>query len=331
LPKQKSPGKKSFARITLIHNLIRQERYPNINLISETAEVSVRTIERDIESLRDYFGAPIEYDHFKRGYYYEKAFELPHVKLSEGEALALICSQQLFSQYKGTPFADSLKCAIDKLYELLPETISLDWDGISRQISFDVMPPRGEEDKLASLYEQLARSISTQSSIVIEYYAAYRGEKTTRKVDPYHLRYHHGAWYMIGFCHLRECVRVFAVDRIISCVETDGSFTLSEDFSLAKFLKHSFGIEVGQTPTDITVYFDSYMARFLREMNLHSSQQIKELGDGGIIFRMRISGLGEVKRWALSFGRHARVLEPEHLREEIQEELKAAYEATEVE
>jgi predicted DNA-binding transcriptional regulator YafY len=248
------------------------------------------------------------------------------VKLSEGEALALICSQHLFSQYKGTPFADSLKGAIDKLYELLPETISMDWDGISRQISFDVMPPRGEEDKLASLYEQLARAISVRSPITLEYYAAYRGEKSTRKVDPYHLRYHHGAWYMIGFCHLRDCVRVFAVDRIISCVETDGTFSLPEEFSLEKFLEHSFGIEVGQTPTDVAVYFDSYMARFLREMNLHSSQQIEELSDGGIILKMRISGLGEIKRWALSFGMHARVLEPELLRKDVEEELKAAYE-----
>jgi len=294
-------------------------------MLAEIAEVSVRTIERDIESLRDYFGAPIEYDHFKRGYFYSKPFDLPHVKLSEGEALALICSQQLFSQYKGTPFADSLKGAIDKLYQLLPETISLDLDGISRMISFDVMPPRGEEDKLACMYDQLANSIAARSTIVIEYYAAYRGETTTRQVDPYHLRYHHGAWYMIGFCHLRKCVRVFAVDRIISCQETGQTFEFPEDFSLEAFLQHSFGIEVGQTPTNVAVYFDSYIARFIREMNLHSSQQIEELENGGIVFRMCISGLGEVKRWVLSFGMHAEVLEPEHLRKEIQEELQEAF------
>lgn len=324
MPSKKSPGKTQYARITLIDSLVRRKTYPNIAVISEKTEVSKRTIERDIEALRDYFNAPIEYDHFKKGYYYTKDFNLPRVKLSEGEALALICSQQLFSQYKGTPFADSLQGAIEKLYSMLPETISLDLNTISRQISFDVAPPRGEEDKLALIYKQMTKAISGKSSVLLEYYAAYTGETTTRTVDPYHLRHHQGAWYLIGYCHLRETNRVFALDRIITCQITDNKFERPEGFSTEKYLEHSLGIEVGQDATDVTIYFDSYVARFLREMNLHSSQQIEDQDDGGIIMRMHLSGLGEVKRWVLSFGNRARVLEPDELRQEIIKELRGA-------
>ena len=324
--KQESPGKKSFARIALIHRLVRDQRYPSVAQLAEMTEVSVRTIERDIEALKDYFNAPLQYDHFKSGYYYFKPFELPHVKLSEGEALALVWSQRLFSQYKGTPFATSLKGAIDKLYELLPETISLDLESLSEEISFDVMPPRGEENKLSVFCEQLAKVISDRTTVTLEYYTAYSGKTNIRNVDPYHLRYHQGAWYLIGFCHLRKCVRVFAVDRIISCRKTQDTFLLPKDFSLEKYLEHSFGIEVGKAPVDVAIYFDTYQARFMRELNLHSSQQIEEAGDGSIIVRMHISGLGEVKRWVLSFGKHAEVLAPEELRREVQEELKAALE-----
>lgn len=326
---KKSPGKIQYARVTLIDSLVRQKRYPNIADISERTEMSKRTIERDIEALRDYFCAPIEYDHFKKGYYYSKEFRLPQVKLSQGEALALIYSQQLFSQFKGTPFADSLKDAIAKLYSMLPETISLDLDAISRQISFDVAPLRGEEEQMAIVYEQVAQAITDRTSLQIEYYAAYTGETSIRTVDPYHLRYHRGAWYLIAYCHLRECIRVFAVDRINACRENSSRFELPEGFSTEKYLEHAFGIEVGEEPTEVAIYFNSYVARFLRETDLHSSQEIEEQNDGGIIIRMRLSGLGEVKRWVMSFGMNAKVLEPAKLKQEVLQEYRdavAAYE-----
>lgn len=322
----KPPGRGAFARITLIHQFVSSQRYPSIRFFEERMEVSRRTIERDIESLRDFFGAPICYDHFKKGYYYEKPFKLPHVKLTEGEALALVFSQHLFSQFKITSFHNELKTAIEKLYEMLPETISLDLNSISEQISFDVKPPRGEEERLSAAYENLVQVISKKATVTIEYYTAYRDETSTRDVDPYHLRYHLGAWYLIAFCHTRNCVRVFAVDRIISCVDTGKVFSLPEEFSLENFLRYSFGIEIGSAPVDIAVRFDEYQARFMREMIIHPSQEIEELCDGGIIIRMRIGGLGEVKRWVLSFGRHAEVLEPESLREEIKQELEACME-----
>lgn len=318
----KPPSRGAFARITTIDRLVSAGRYPGVPELAERMEVSKRTIERDIEKLRDFFGAPIEYDHFRKGYYYDGPFQLPHVKLTEGEALALVFSQQLFSQYKATSFDDQLKTAIDKLYEMLPDTISLDLNSISKQVSFDVKPPRGEEDRLSEAYEKLIKVIAKKETVTIKYYTAYRDETTVRDVDPYHLRYHHGAWYLIGFCHMRDCVRVFAVDRIISCVDTGRTFSLPEDFSLENFLQHSFGIEIGSDPVDVAVRFDSYLARFMRETPIHSSQEIEELEDESIIVRMKIGGLGEVKRWALSFGKHAEVLEPESLREEIREELE---------
>lgn len=324
MKKVKSPDRDAFARITTIHRLVSSGRYPNVPHLAERMEVATRTIERDIEKLRDLFGAPIKYDHFKKGYYYEKPFQLPHVKLTEGEALALVFSQHLFSQYKITSFDNQLKTAINKLYEMLPKTISLDLNSISEQISFDVKPPRGEEDRLSTAHEKLLQVISKKSTVTLKYYTAYRDETTVRDVDPYHLRYHLGAWYLIGFCHTRNCVRVFAVDRIISCADTGNIFSIPEDFSLENFLQHSFGIEIGSEPVDVAVRFDSYQARFMREMVLHASQSMEEQKDGSLIIRMKIGGLGEVKRWVLSFGRHAEVLEPENLRKEMQEELAVA-------
>ena len=95
----KPPGRNAYARITHIHRLISAKRYPNVPYLAERIEVSRKTIERDIEKLRDFFGAPIEYDHHKKGYYYREPFELPHVKLTEGEALESLVNCVVISIY----------------------------------------------------------------------------------------------------------------------------------------------------------------------------------------------------------------------------------------
>ncbi|MHB1127770.1 MAG: helix-turn-helix transcriptional regulator [Bacillota bacterium] len=52
------------------------------------------------------------------------------------------------------------------------------------------------------------------------------------------------------------------------------------------------------------------------------SQQTEEQSDGGLLLKLTVSGLGEVKRWVLSFGPNAEVLAPENLRQEVAWEVR---------
>ena len=320
------PSRKSFARINLIHTLIKAKRYPNVPLLSKRMEVSARTVERDLQALRDFFEAPLAFNRFKNGFYYEHSFDLPKMKLTEGEAVALILSQHLLSQYKGAPFGKTLEAAIDKIADLLPDTVTMDCQELFSEISFDVQAPRGEEQHIAAAYHFIAERISQRESVNITYYTAGRDVVSTRCIDPYHLRYHQGAWYLIAYCHVRGQVRVFALDRIRSWEDTGKIFTCPSDFNMEEFLQHSFGIEIGTVPTEIVVRFDAYQARFMREKVWHPSQETEDLPDGSMVIRMTVSGLGEVKRWVLSYGSHAEVLFPESLRHEIAEEAAALLE-----
>ncbi len=58
------------SRLLLIDKAIRSGKFPNANKLASIAEVNPRTIHRDIEYMRDMYGAPIEYDSYKRGFYY---------------------------------------------------------------------------------------------------------------------------------------------------------------------------------------------------------------------------------------------------------------------
>ena len=63
-------------RLIYIDYAIRNKMYPNSTKLSESLEVSISTISRDIEFLKDRMCAPIKYNYIKRGYFYDESFEL---------------------------------------------------------------------------------------------------------------------------------------------------------------------------------------------------------------------------------------------------------------
>lgn len=311
-----------FSRIYEIDKRIRANSYPSVGKLSQEFEVSKRTIERDLSFMRDFFGAPLRYDPKRRGYYYAGGdFKLPPVSLTEGEAVAIFLAQKVLGHYKGTPYENQIKRAIEKILFLLPDQIVVDFGFFESAISFRIGELRGDEEKVAGEFEAITRAIKECRVIEMDYYTASRDEETSRRVHPYHLRYHGGCWYMIAFCCMRNEVRIFALDRIRRLEVTEDHFEKGSGFSIEEYLGGSMGIELGGE-AHVVVRFDREQARFIRERVWHPSQVTEELEDGGLLLSMDVRGLGEVKRWILGYGRHAEVLKPEWLREEMAEEVK---------
>jgi len=61
----------------------------------------------------------------------------------------------------------------------------------------------------------------------------------------------------------------------------------------------------------------------MQEKKWHASEQHSLQPDGTQIAEYQLSGVEEINRWLLSFGRHAEVLEPPGLRAQMQEEVRA--------
>ena len=64
--------------------------------------------------------------------------------------------------------------------------------------------------------------------------------------------------------------------------------------------------------------FDRRVADYIREKKWHESQELKNLADGGVELRMKLSGLPEVERWVLGWAGSAKVLAPKELIEAVQ-------------
>ena len=94
-------------RLIQIDKWIRGGTYPSVEKMVAEYGVSRRTILRDMEFLRDRYGAPLEYDKDRRGYYYsDPTFVIQSVLLTEGD-LFTISIKNPRSQLYGHPLCRS--------------------------------------------------------------------------------------------------------------------------------------------------------------------------------------------------------------------------------
>ena len=308
-------------RIYWIDRQIQQKRYPNAHTVREHFELrNARTAYDDRKFMINRLGAPIEYDRTRKGWYYsDPTYFLPAIMLTEEEITAFFLGEELFRRYLGTPFEAPLQLALDKIKQHLPEHVSYDAKAETAAFAFS---GGGRAFVEPELLLELSNTILSKRSVEMEYYSASSGQTNKRTVDPYHLHNIHGDWYLIAYCHTRREPRDFLASRIRAHKPLISTFQVDPSFSLDAYLESGFLAERATKPENVVIKFDEYQARWIRERQWHASQRLEELPTGELILRLKVGGLGEVKRWVMGYGSHAEVLEPESLHREIQEEVK---------
>jgi len=236
--------------------------------------------------------------------------------------LAFFLSGELTHRYLGTPFEEPLRDSIQRLITILPNKVQISINELSSHYSVrtGAVAETAPETLLA-----LQEAIQKQHPVDMVYFTAQRGQETQRVVYPYHLFNMHGEWHLIAFDLLRQGIRQFALTRIRTLnVLTKETFEVDPTFSPEHYFGESFQSEHGDAVVEVTLLFDAYQARYIRERTWHSSQEIEEQPDGGIIMRFKTGAIGEVQRWIMGYGGHVKVLAPESLAQSIASEFRAA-------
>ncbi len=309
--------KPQHARLLFIDKKIRQGHYPNCSSLAEEWEVSRKTIQRDIEYMRYQLDAPLEYSAQHRGYLYtEDQFHLPAMDIRESDLFGIYLADKLLNQYEGTPIYDSLCSVFEKIEQSLPEKISLD---SSEQDKFTVFPPFSTVID-QEVWRVVIGGLRSSEQVEISYKTPGKQEQW-RILDPYHAVRFEGDWYIVGYCHLRQEVRTFSLSRIQAAEKTGKSFAIPEDFDFEKLSGSRFGVHWGKDEIRVVILFTSRVADYIRERTWHPSQELTETDDGGVILSLTVNHLLELKRWILSWGAEARVLEPRFFAEDIRRTL----------
>ncbi len=314
--------KPQFSRLLFIDKKLRAGGYPNTTALAGEYEVSPRTIHRDIEYMRDMLDAPIAYDAVKRGYHYtEKNYALPGIEIRESDLFAICIAEKALEQYANTPLYDKLSSVFEKIRSYLPDSVTVRPGWIDNrftflQESFTAIDP--------GIWETLAEGLRTARRVEIAHQKAGEETATRRSVSPYHMVNYRGEWYLVGHCSVRDAVVRFAMSRIRSARLTDEAFIVPADFDFREYLGSHFGIMTEEMDYAVRIKFSRSQAPYVEERTWHTGQTLTRNTDGSVTLSFTTNSLFEVKRWVLSWGADARVIEPEPLARQVREELEAA-------
>jgi proteasome accessory factor B len=307
-------------RMLRIHQAIQSGKHPNAVSLAADLEVSTKSIHRDLEFMRDRLEMPLEFSPAHRGYYYtQEVSGFPTLQITEGELFALLVAEKALQQYRGTTFERPLLSAFKKMAASLPDTISLNLADWEQTISF-----RTSAEPILNLqnFDTLAKATAQRRQLQLTYRKPGRRETELRLVDPYHLANINGEWYLFAWCHLRRDIRTFVPARIQAVALTGQTFVRPQKFSLKKRLRDSFGVQSGQGQYEVVIRFNELVSDYIREKKWHESQVLRELPDGGVELRMKLSSLAEVERWILGWAGNARVVKPEELAQSVQQSAR---------
>jgi len=308
-----------------LHDLLSSEQPVNCQQLGKDFEVSYKTIQRDLDFMRDRLSLPIEYDAARYTFRYtEKVKAFPLLQVSEGEILALFVAQKVLAQYRGTPFEKTLGSAFQKLTGALKDTVSFDLGEWGSDYSFRVT---GASAADLEVFRLLARAIVQRQEISFSYQPLRASTHETRHVHPYHLANIDNAWYLLAHDPQRGQIRTFALPRIQSPKSTGKTFDRPRGFSAEKEFKGGFGVFAGTGKYAVRIRFDSFAARLVRERDWHPTQKIREVKGGEIELEMTLGALEEIERWILSWGDHARVLGPKLLIQSVAKKIRLMQQA----
>ena len=307
-------------RMKTIDQELRARNWPTDKSLATDLEVDPRTVRRDLEYMRDQLNAPIAFDRVRRGYWYtEPTFRLSFPQLTQGELVALFLAERMMHQFRGTPFEPDLRQAITKLGEMLPDVVSVRLDAVADFLS---VLPATESQYDPKTFCGLTSAVVCRRRLDLRYWSASQNEKTRRPFDAYDLALVDDGWYAIGHCHLRNDIRMFAVQRILSLRETGETFDRPADFRVEDYLRGSFRAVRGDGDYHVVLRFRADVARRFTEKRWHASQVLERQRDGTLIARMQLSSLVEIKRWIMWWGLDCEVLQPDELRTSIASELR---------
>ena len=305
-------------RIYWIDSQIRANRYPNAQKVSERFELSERIAYKDRNFLKDRLHAPLRNDKSRGGWFYsDPTFVLPYLALSETESITLRRALLVATEYLGPLDSEPLLEIASKLGDYLPMRTDQTDESV-----------RGAIRLLARLSPELTadldRALSRRNRVEIQYYNPRRDTLDERVIQPYKLLVWRGEPYLIAYCEWRKEIRTFFLGRIRNwkLLPGESAFVRNPEFDVNGYLEHGLNLMHGEAGVTVRIRFSEYQARWVRERQYHSSQQIEELPGGGLILQMRVAGTEEVRRWLLGYGGEAEVLKPDSLREEMREELK---------
>jgi proteasome accessory factor C len=251
-------------------------------------------------------------------------FYLDAIKFTDEELAALSTALLLLTD-GGFAYAEPLRLALQQVAWGHPNPLS---DAERAPVEMAMTASAGGRD-LSQRLSKIETAISRRKTIEFTYYTMERGETEKRKVDPYHLVFRGGQFYLIGLSHEREAVRVFRLSRIQGKVgyasKAEHDFSPPEDFDRRDYGSRA-DWQLGETRGTAKIFIRERIAWLIeRDYGTYGTLRPAKKADRapgkGQVFETSYASHRELIAWVLRWRQNAQVLGPDDLREEAETRL----------
>ncbi len=265
-------------RLLTILELLQSYKQMSGSEMARRLEVDTRTVRRYIVMLQD-MGIPIEGERGPYGaYQLRRGYKLPPLMFTDAEALALTLGLLVIREYRFPVEVAAVEGALAKTERVMPEKLLEQARGLQEAIHFNASPG---PSLLHNSFVTLLSSAVLQGQQVQLRYQSWNGAESERAFDPYGVVYNAGYWYAAGYCHLRNDLRTFRLDRVTALEPLAATFERPLDFDALDYVLHS-----------ITSLSGTEQIEVLLKTTMERAQQVispvlgsLEACEDGVIFR----------------------------------------------
>lgn len=246
-------------------------------------------------------------------------FYLPAIEFSDEELSGLRTALTLLDGEFA--YAEPLRLALQQLSWGKPSPLT---DAGQQSVRLAMTASSGGRD-LSQRLSKVETAIFRRKTIVFDYYTLGRDAEERRKVDPYHLLFQGGQFYLVGYSHERDAIRVFRLSRMRGKVgyssKAEHDFQRPEDFDPREYARRAdwqFGEHAGVARIWLSDRID-WLVR--RHLGPDVGKVVEEDGDG-VVFETPYGDARQLIAWVLGLGERARILEPSELADRAQERVR---------
>jgi len=245
--------------------------------LASTLEVDRRTVRRYITMLQD-LGIPIETTRGPSGgYRLRPGFKLPPLMFADDEALAITLSL-IAAERQGLgidPVAAAGARA--KIERVLPVPLRERVQAVRDAVAFhtQVASPRPD----SAILMLLSVAVQRELRVLLHYQGS--TVETERQVDPYGVVFHGDRWYLAAWCHLRQGLRTFRIDRVHTAGLTTEHFERPPGFDSLAFVLETLAMAPWGWEIEVLLKTTLQVA----QQRVPPGSVILEAVDGGVVLR----------------------------------------------
>lgn len=235
-------------RVLTVLELLQSRPHLTGQELAQRLEVSPRTVRRYIAMLQD-LGIPVEAERGRHGAYrLAPGFKLPPLMLNDDEALALVLALRLTRRLSLPVEVVAVEGALAKVERVMPlalrERVQSVQDALVVYVGPSYAPPASE------VVVTLGTAVRQRQRVRLSY-RSFQKADSEREVDPYGVVYYGGRWFLAGYCHLRQALRTFRLDRVTSAALCSATFTRPADFDAMAHVIESLAMAPGTWAVEV--------------------------------------------------------------------------------